>query len=56
LADAKRKEAEGRPPEWYVILMGFTGAIVGYCTAVALKFVGRYVAPTASHRVTEMAA
>jgi hypothetical protein len=41
LAEAKRKEAEGRPPEWYVILMGFTGALIGYATAVALKFVGR---------------
>lgn len=42
LEEAKRKEAVGRPPEWYVILMGITGAIVGYFSALAFKFVGRY--------------
>lgn len=41
LKESEKEKPEVRQPEWYIILMGFTGALVGYLTALALKFVGR---------------
>jgi len=35
-------QQQQRPPEWYVILMGCTGALIGYATAIAFKWTGRY--------------
>jgi len=36
-------QQQQRPPEWYVILMGCTGALIGYATAIAFKWTGRYL-------------